>query len=173
MELRHWILEALLIAAAVLDWRSARLPNLLTLGGLALGLVLSVLPQGIGIGNAAAGAASMFVLLLPIWMLRLTGAGDVKLLMLVGAFLGLPDIFFALLLTLLAGGLFALGYSAMHGRLARMAANTRDLLQFAVVAASQRSGALFAMPASVGKLPYGVAVCAGVSTWLIWQGLAR
>ncbi|MEJ6022092.1 A24 family peptidase [Ramlibacter sp. PS4R-6] len=167
----HWLLEGLLVAAAVIDWRTSRLPNWLTFGGAAAGLLASVLPHGIGIGSSVLGAAAALALLLPLWLLRVTGAGDVKLLAMAGAFLGVPDVFFALLLTMAAGGALALGFAAMRGSLGRMVANTRDLLQVTALAAVHRQRPATGAIASVGKLPYGVCVCLGTSAWLAWRAL--
>ena len=166
-----WILEGLIVAAAVADWRKSRLPNALTFGGAAIGLLLSLLPQGIGIAASALGAAAALALLFPLWMLRVTGAGDVKLLAMVGTFLGVPDIFFALLFTMAAGGVFAIGFAAMRGGLPRMFANARDLFQVTALAAMNRQRPATGDIASVGKLPYGVCVCVGTSAWLAWQAV--
>lgn len=165
----QWVLEALLVTGAVIDWRTARLPNWLTLGGLAAGLAASVLPQGVGALDAALGAGSALALLLPLWLLGVTGAGDVKLMAMVGAFLGVPGVFIALLLTIVAGGVFAIGYAAAHGKVLRMAASARDILQLTAWALVNRERPQAAGFASVGKLPYGVCVCIGTSLWLAWQ----
>lgn len=169
----HLVLEGLLVAAAVIDWRTSRLPNVLTLGGLAAGLVASVLPSGIGLSDSLLGAASMLALMLPLWMLHVTGAGDVKLLAMAGSFLGVPGVFFALLLTMVAGGIFALGLGLAGGSLMRMAANARDLLHLTALAAVHRQRPHTGAIASVGKLPYGVCVFIGTSSWLAWQAFQR
>ena len=168
----HWLLEGLLVTAALVDWRTSRLPNWLTFGGMAAGLLASLLPQGIGIGASAAGAITALALLLPLWMLRVTGAGDVKLLAMVGAFLGLPDFFFALLLTMAAGGAFAVRVAAMGGSFTRMVANARDLFQITALASVHRQRPATGAVVSVGKLPYGVCVCLGTSAWLAWRAVA-
>jgi prepilin peptidase CpaA len=169
----HWLLLAFVTVAAIVDWRTSRLPNALTFSGLACALAASVLAQGIGLLDAVLGAASAFVLLFPLWMMRVTGAGDVKLLAMVGAFLGVPGVFFALFLTMFAGGVYALGLGLFAGKLQRIGANARDLLQHTALAALHRTPPHPGAIASVGKLPYGVCVFAGTASWLAWQALHR
>ena len=168
-----WLLLAFVACAAYVDWRTSRLPNGLTLGGLACALVASLLPQGIGPLDSILGAASALVLLFPLWMLRVTGAGDVKLLAMVGAFLGVPGIFFAIFLTMAAGGVYALGLGWFGGNLPRIAANARDMLQVTALAVLHRDRPRPDAVASVGKLPYGVCVFAGTASWLAWQAFHR
>lgn len=80
------------LAAAFTDARSGRIPNTLTLPGLALGLGLGVLMDGgWGFGEALLGAALSF--LAPYLVFRgsrgvAIGGGDVKLFAALGALLG-------------------------------------------------------------------------------------
>jgi prepilin peptidase CpaA len=167
------VLEALVVAAAVIDWRTSRLPNWLTFGGLGCGLVLSLLPATVSPLHAALGAASALAVMLPLWLLRATGAGDVKLLAAVGAFAGVPGIFFVLLFTMLAGGAFALGLAIVRGNAMRTSANAFGLLEQTAWAAMNGHRPDTAAVASVGKLPYGVCICIGTSAWIAWQVLGR
>jgi leader peptidase (prepilin peptidase)/N-methyltransferase len=103
------VLTALLIALAVTDAETFRLPNPLTYGGLviALGLSLVVPP---GVVDAVLGALLGAGILLAIrWAwLRATGTdamglGDVKMLAMIGAFLGWQQVFVVLLLSTVVG----------------------------------------------------------------------
>ena len=104
-------LALLLIAgvAAISDIRSHKIPNQLILIGLITGLGLSALINGIdGLLASTAGFFLGFSLLLPGYLLRFTGAGDLKLLATLGVFSGpimLLKIFAASVLT---GALFVL-----------------------------------------------------------------
>lgn len=164
----HFALATLLIAAAAIDWRTRRLPNWLTFGGALLGLALSELPHGVGLVDSLLGMLTALALLVPLYVLRATGAGDVKLVAMVGTFLGLPDLLFALPCMLAAGGICAVGYAVWHRRLARLAANTRDIAQVAAIAALHGQRPSLAGIDSIGTLPYGVCVCAGTLAWLAW-----
>jgi prepilin peptidase CpaA len=167
----HAMLGALLCIAAVIDWRTMRLPNWLTMGGTALGLAMSVLPQGPGLAESFLGVLAAIALLVPLWILRITGAGDVKLVAMVGAFVGIPDLLFVLPFVLVAGGLFAIGLAAFHRGLGRLVSNTRVLTHLALMAALQGERPSLAGTSSVGLLPYGVSVCAGTLAWLAWHHL--
>ena len=155
----------LLVAAAVSDWRSLRIPNALTLGGAALGLAVSFLPGGVTPAESAGAAALVLVLLLPLWLLHVTGAGDVKLMAMTGTFLGLPGVLYAVLFTLIAGGIAALAFAAWRRRMPHLFANTGQLVQASAVAMLLGQRPQLEV-ASVGRLPYAVCVCAGTCAWL-------
>jgi prepilin peptidase CpaA len=78
------------LAAAVLDARTGRIPNRLTLAALVLGLALGALHGGgWGLVHCAAGALVLaFVPLLLFWRGAM-GGGDVKLLAALGALVGI------------------------------------------------------------------------------------
>src|SRR5690242_236558 len=103
-----FLLLLLLSAAAWHDFHSRRIPNVLVLTGTIAGLLSNaVLPQqmgGLGIFNSFAGLGIGFVLLLPPYLLRAMGAGDVKLMAMTGAFLGAKGVMDAFVYILLAGG---------------------------------------------------------------------
>lgn len=163
---RSGVLIALLVAAAVIDWRTRRIPNWLTLGGLLYGLAYNaVVPPPLrgGLGWALAGAAVGLAVLLPLYVFRIIGAGDVKLMAMVGAFLGAGATLQALVFTLVAGGVAAVGFAVHHRSAMRLARNTGAVVQslaFAALAGTRGVDPL-AAGASVGRMPYGVCICIG------------
>jgi len=72
------VLIALLAVAAVIDWRSGRIPNWLTLTGMAWGLAFNA-SQGAsmtsGLGAGVLGLGTGLVLFLPLYAMRAMGAG--------------------------------------------------------------------------------------------------
>jgi prepilin peptidase CpaA len=101
-------LVAILFAAMVSDLRARRIPNGLSLGGAALGLLINAVAFGpTALGLALLGWALCLVCFLPLYALGGTAAGDVKLMAMVGAFLGPMNGFMACLFTLVAGALLA------------------------------------------------------------------
>src|SRR6516164_7444305 len=90
MQITIWALAlALTISAALLDWRSRRIPNLLTVPGLLLGVLARGLLSGWhGVLTSLEGAGLALVILLPLVLLRGLGAGDWKLMGAVGAVMG-------------------------------------------------------------------------------------
>lgn len=100
------VLFGLLVIAVVGDLRRHRIANLLILSGLALGLSTQVHAGGIaGLGSAALGLLVGFGALLPLYALGGMAAGDVKLMAMVGSFLSPQATLWAVLFSLIAGGL--------------------------------------------------------------------
>jgi prepilin peptidase CpaA len=90
-----------------------RISNRLTVSVLCAGLTLQLALAGWeALGQAALGMIVGLTVLLPLYLLRATGAGDVKLLAALGTLLGPQWTFIGGLYTLIAGGALALGYVA-------------------------------------------------------------
>jgi len=74
---------------AVVDYRTRKIPNWLTVSAALAGIGYSALaPDGIGLAWSLAGLATGFSLLLLPWLLGGGGMGDVKMLAALGAWLG-------------------------------------------------------------------------------------
>ena len=163
---RMLTLFALLVVASISDCRSYRIPNWLTFGGalfaLLSGMVMARTP-GAGAVQALSGLALGFVLLLPGYALGVMGAGDVKLMAMVGAFLGAAATFQALLLSFIASGVLALAFAIYHRKLLRMLGNLKNAAQGMVMTGM---AGVATTPAtdrrqSVGKLPFALCIGAG------------
>jgi leader peptidase (prepilin peptidase) / N-methyltransferase len=106
--LRAAVLGTVLLGIAVIDWRHKLIPDELNYGGLVLGLALSLASGADGFIRALAGAATGLALLWTVrvvggWILKqeAMGGGDVKMMAMVGAFLGWQNV----LLTVFVGAL--------------------------------------------------------------------
>jgi leader peptidase (prepilin peptidase)/N-methyltransferase len=108
------VLTALLIALFVTDFETMRLPNALTLPGIAIGLVFSTfLPPGIrdSLIGVALGAAIPWTIR---WLwyqmkgVEAMGLGDVKMLAMIGAFLGWQEVWLVLFGASLIGAVLGL-----------------------------------------------------------------
>lgn len=165
------VLVALLVVAAVIDIRTYRIPNWLTVGGMAFGLIYNAVAAASwsdGLLGAAAGLGIGLAVLLPVYVLRVMGAGDVKLMAMVGAVVGFPDILHAVLYSLIVGGVAAVGFSLHRRAFRRMSENVFDIVQsmaFAAMVGNRPTPALSGR-ASVGKLPYAVSIAGGTIAWL-------
>lgn len=175
------ILLCTLLALAVWnDLRTRRIPNALVFGGAVLGVALNCLypdgaglfvaPQGgIGFAWSLAGLATGLALLVPMYAMRALGAGDVKLMAMVGAFVGPWATVVSVLLTLLAGGVLALAVAAWHGRLRAMVRNTYHMGVYALMRRLGGEAIKLEAPAEAsGRLPYAVAIAAGTLPYLAW-----
>jgi leader peptidase (prepilin peptidase)/N-methyltransferase len=116
------VLTAMLIVLFGTDFDTQRLPDVLTLPGIAIGLAGSLfLPPGIwdSVVGAALGAG---ILLAIRWVwLRLKGVdamglGDVKMLAMIGAFLGWKQVWVVLVLASFAGAIIGIGLTMARGR---------------------------------------------------------
>jgi prepilin peptidase CpaA len=162
LETRHALLFMLIAAAVVIDVRSHRIPNLLIAAGAVIGIFCQVLPYGWGLAYALTGAAIGFACFLPMYALRAVGAGDVKLMAMIGVFLGPGSTAVAALAALVAGGVLAVGAALYKGVLPRLLANLRFMLSHAsfTLAGASGNGAANTL-ISAGKLPYAVAIGTG------------
>ena len=87
------LLTLVLVAAAAVDVRCGKIPNLITFPAILLFLGFHLLAGGATgfLGSLAGLAAGLTAMLAPYCMGRLLGAGDVKLMAAVGAALGVAD----------------------------------------------------------------------------------
>jgi prepilin peptidase CpaA len=173
------LLFALLAAAVWHDARARRIPNALVFPGMLAALALhALLPAGaglfgtpvgsLGLASACGGLAIGLAMLMPMYALRLMGAGDVKLLAMVGAFVGAGQIFAVALLTLALGGVLALAFAAWQGKLRQLLANAYYMAMHSGVSALAGSLAVPAPSAASGRLPYAVAIAAATVPSVLW-----
>ena len=173
----YTLLTALLLAAVAADLKSRRIPNALVLVGLTLAFIAHSIALAAGSAPLAGrawwapltglltGLASLF----PLYLLRATGAGDVKLMGMVGAFIGVQPVLTATLYTLVAGGLLSLVFMLGRGVAAQTLANVRFLLTDWALRASSGQGARLApLQTSAARLPYAVAIALGTGAALLW-----
>ncbi|MGI9625235.1 MAG: prepilin peptidase, partial [Longimicrobiales bacterium] len=106
--LRGSVLLTILLGIAVTDAKTYIIPDEFSLGGAVLGLAMSLLPGGVTFLQSLAGGALGFGLLWAVAILGklafkkdAMGGGDVKMMAMVGAFLGSAGV----LLTLFVGSL--------------------------------------------------------------------
>lgn len=114
----------ILLGIALSDAATYIIPDQFTLGGLVIGLALSFAPGGISPQRAAIGAAVGFALL---WLVALVGewafkkpamgGGDIKMMAMVGAFLGPVGVLLTLFLGALFGSLIFAPISFRTGKL--------------------------------------------------------
>ncbi len=103
------VLLFLLIIATFSDLRFQKIPNWLTFSAIILALSSNTVINGqSGFLFSLKGLAMGIGLLIPFYIIRGMGAGDVKLMGAVGSFLGTKHVFVAFLMTALAGGVYAL-----------------------------------------------------------------
>ncbi|MBI4161842.1 MAG: prepilin peptidase [Acidobacteria bacterium] len=143
--------QAICVALFVIDAEHRLLPDRLTLSGTALGLLLSpwnpILDPADALVGAATGAALSSTLILGYWLARGRqgmGWGDVKMLAMIGAFLGWELTLFAIVLSSLVGlGWWAILQAGGRGR------GLEEILPFGSFLALGATGCLWFGPPAV------------------------
>jgi prepilin peptidase CpaA len=157
------------VVAAWVDYKSRRIPNAISVGGLALALILRA-PLGWGpVVDGLLGAALGLGLALPLFFAGGLGGGDVKLLAAVGAFMGPGQLLGACLLIALLGGAFALADAARRGALRSVLLNVFYMLTRWMSPDRRSLSPTLTSPAAM-SIPYGVPIAVGALVWWFWGG---
>jgi prepilin peptidase CpaA len=145
-----------------------RIPNLLTFGAAATGLIYHFISGGVGaFGHSAAGwLVGALVFVVP-FALRGLGGGDVKLLAALGAWIGPGDAVWLALYTGIAGGAMAIVVALANGYLRRAFDNIWMLLCHWRVAGLSALPELTLGGSSAPKLAYAMPILAGM-VGVIW-----
>jgi len=123
------LLTAAAAAASIVDLRTRRVPNALTVAIATTGTAVAATGYGrIGVVAALVGGLVGVLVMLPGHLVGQTGAGDVKLLGALGTLLGPGDTMLAFLFSAIAGGVLALAVAAHRGRLVETVGATGRLV---------------------------------------------
>ena len=158
---------ALVVVAAIYDLHARRIPNWLVVIGLGVGLAVQCALHGTvdGMKFWAGGALTGGAVLLPGYLLRMMGAGDVKLMAAVGCFCGGSGAFEAAMMACAVGGVWALfellRHRQMRAGLHNMAAALIDVSLPAGGTPNEGATGKRTRRATTGTLPYGVAIAIG------------
>jgi len=160
---------AFLVFAVASDLRFHRIPNWLTLPALLAALLISPWAGGTsGPLQAAAGAALGLALLVGPYALGGMGAGDVKALMALGAWLGVEATLGAAVWAVIAGGTFGLALLALRGELAPFARRWARMVSGVLTLRGVAYEAPAAGSAASGGIPFAAAIAVGLAAQ--WYG---
>lgn len=155
---------ALVVVAMAYDLHARRIPNWLVIVALIAALPVQIIANGLPTGPVwwITGALTGGLLLMPGYLVRMLGAGDVKLMAAVGALLGPRAAFEAVLLATAIGGVLAFFALMRKRRLRKGVAGAMSML----ITMSADGPAVNTEPSrntvsSIGSLPYGVAIAIG------------
>ncbi|HEY3045777.1 MAG TPA: prepilin peptidase [Vicinamibacterales bacterium] len=160
---------AVALAGCVFDLHTRRIPNALTLGAAFVALATAALTGGFsGVASSAAGWAVAAALWLPLYALGGMGAGDVKLMAAIGAWLGPADVLYAALYAAIAGAIIAIAIAVVRGCVRQTCTNVQLLLLHWRVAGLAPHPQLNLGTATSPRLAYAVPILAGtmVALWL-------
>jgi prepilin peptidase CpaA len=152
----------LVIVTASTDIVRRRIPNPIILAGLIAALIAQGCLNGplTGVANWLAGAVTGFTLLLPFYLLRGMAAGDVKLLTMIGAWVGPMLTIQIALTTFLLGGIWSLIIIVQRSRTRQHFARFLRIAGRALHLGPQAAAIELQQTGSVGSIPYGVAIAA-------------
>ena len=149
----------LTVIAGLVDFRTRKIPNWLTLPALLSGILLrSLLGGWPGTKASLEGAALALGLVLPLVFLRALGAGDWKLMGAVGAFLGPLLFLFVLFGSIMVSGLMAAVEIARTKRVKETFRNMLVLVRGFISFGLRKNPEISLDNPQLMKLPFGVAV---------------
>lgn len=109
MPISYYLLLPVLGLASWMDWKERRIPNSLLLPSLILAFLLNYIIFGpAGLLHSLSGTLIGFTLLIVPYLLGGMGAGDVKLLMVIGSFGGGYFVLYSFIAGAIIGGIIAL-----------------------------------------------------------------
>lgn len=172
--LAHSVLIFSVIAGSY-DLVTRKIPNFLVILG-SLTAVAGILVFGEILLLLHTVVFGMFVaaaVFLPFYLVKGMAAGDVKMMMVIGAFVGPLAVFKIALLTFLIGGIAALAIVACSGKTRAALANMHVILLNHVLRASLPRGTSptndeIVFP-SVGRMPYGPAIALATAIVVLGQ----
>ena len=150
------------LVGAVIDVRTARIPNRLTYSALLLALMLRTILLGLpGLKSGAIGMVVAGGLFLLLFVLGAMGGGDMKLIAAVGAWVGSTQVMTLILTTALAGGGLAIGRMIFSKAVSQTLRNTMQLLYYRLTSGLQPHPELNIQSSGSQRVPFGVAIAMG------------
>ena len=169
-----WLLSSVLVVAAVIDGRKLKVPNWITFPLIISGWVFSAVCFGwAGLGWSLVGTGVGLGLLLPAYSIGGMGAGDVKLLAGVGAWVWGTDTFYAFCVSSVIGGVIAIAMVLIRGKwhhhfyqflgIVTEIVTIQNPDTLSTLAAERKSTMML--------LPYGIPIALGTIAYFLWSGM--
>jgi len=172
-----WVVTITLVVAAVIDGLKLKVPNWITfpmiISGWVYSVTLSPYAGWEGLLYTLVGTAVGLALLLPLYAIGGMGAGDVKLLAGVGAWMWGTVTCYAFAVSAIVGGVIAIGmvlwkrswgkHQAQFFLILDEIASIKDPEKLAEIAAERKP--------SMFLLPYGIPIAIGTIAFFAWNGM--
>ena len=161
---KYFLVGAILVglAGAVIDVRTARIPNRLTYSTLLSALILRA--AVLGMSGLKSGTVGMLVsggLFLLLFVLGAMGGGDMKLMAAVGAWVGSTQVLTLILAAAIAGGVLAVGRMILSQAVSQTLRNTMHLIYYRLTSGMQPHPELNVQAPGSQRVPFGVAIAVG------------
>lgn len=172
-----WFVTVTLVVAAVIDGLQLKVPNWITfpmiVSGWVYSFALSPYAGWEGLAYSIAGTVVGLLLLLPAYAIGGMGAGDVKLMAGVGAWVWCTVTLYAFAVSAVVGGVIALGmvvtrrgWDKHHGQfwmILNEILTVQDPEKLAAIAAERKPRMML--------LPYGIPIAIGSIGYFAWAGM--
>lgn len=175
-----WLVSIVLIVAAVIDGWKLKVPNWITFPLIISGWIYSAVAAGAhdmlwyeGLGWSLFGTFVGLGLLLPAYAIGGMGAGDVKLLAGVGAWVHGRHTFYAFCISAVVGAVIAVGMMVYRRALKKHLSQIWMIVgeittiqsptELSTIAAERKSSMLL--------LPYGIPIAIGTIAYFVWMGM--
>lgn len=172
-----WVVTITLIVAAVIDGMKLKVPNWITFPMIASGWIYSTAFSPFagweGLGMSLVGTAVGLAVLMPAYAVGGMGAGDVKLMAGIGAWVGPTVTLYAFAVSAIVGGVIAVVMVLSQGAWHKHKNQFWSILsEFATVKnpevlagiAAERKPRMF-------LLPYGIPIAIGTIAYFAWSGM--
>ncbi len=169
-----WLVTMVLVVAAVIDGWKLKVPNWITFPFVVAGWTYSAVWFGwVGLGWSMAGTGVGLLLLLPAYAIGGMGAGDVKLLAGVGAWVWGTVTFYAFCVSAVVGGVLAVAMVLYARKFGHHKAQFLAILTEIMVLrnAEELSEIATQRKSSMMLLPYGIPIAIGTITYFAWAGM--
>lgn len=169
-----WLVTVVLVLAAVIDGFELKVPNWVTFPFILGGLAYSTLAFGWeGLGWSLLGMVIGLALLLPAYAIGGMGAGDVKLLAGVGAWVYGTHTVYAFAATAVVGAVLAVAMVLVRRTWKHHSAQFMVILnEILVIRNPEQLSAIAAQrKPSMLLLPYGIPIAIGTIGYFVWMGM--
>lgn len=175
----YWFVSLFCIVAAYIDGKQLKVPNAITFPMIIAGWLYSTIAYAMagdawytGLGWSLAGTAVGLACLYPFYMIGGMGAGDVKMMAAIGAWVHCSTTFYAFCLTTIIGAVMSILMIAFSksGRkhysqfflILNEITSIRDPEKLSEIAKARKS--------SMRLLPYGIPIAIGTISYFAWMG---
>lgn len=176
----YWAVSAFAIIAAYIDGKELRVPNKLTFPMIIMGWIWSSLHYGmtgegwyVGLMWSLAGTAVGIATLLPAYSIGGMGAGDVKMMAAIGAWVHCTITFYAFCVSTIVGAILAIIMIVMAGEGRKHFNQFFSILNEISTIKNPEALAQIATErkTSMRLLPYGIPLSIGTVLYFGWMGL--
>ena len=176
---QYWLVSVVLVVAAVIDGIQLKVPNWLTFPMIISGWIYSAIAYAmtgdawyVGLGWSLAGTAVGLALLLPAYSIGGMGAGDVKLLAGVGAWVYCSTTFYAFCVSTVVGAIIAIVMVVLSKGVKKHTNQFMYILNEIMTIQNPETLSEIAKERkpSMKLLPYGIPIAIGTIIYFGWMG---